>query len=141
MYRFSHARRIAEQRRISDVRCTDSHAARGAAIASLFDRCSLTVSTCRPPPMEKFRRSAAPVSNRTPPSSSKIVGLPTYVIVTYMGAIYTWIMSMDVERFAESADFYSCSGAKRKKPKPPMQTSESGHPNKSVWRCGGEEVV
>src|SRR6185369_7748909 len=37
---------------------TDSHAARGAAIASLFDPCSLTVSTCPPPPMEKFCHTA-----------------------------------------------------------------------------------
>ena len=31
---------------------------RGAAIASLFDRCSLTVSTCPPTPMEKFCHAA-----------------------------------------------------------------------------------
>ena len=37
---------------------TDSHAARGAAIASLFDRCFLTVRTCPPTPIEKFRHAA-----------------------------------------------------------------------------------
>src|SRR5438046_7884074 len=56
-YRFPPAP-TAERRRISLVRPTDSHAARGAAIASLFDRCSLTVSTCPPTPMEKFCHAA-----------------------------------------------------------------------------------
>jgi hypothetical protein len=37
---------------------TDSRAARGAGIASLFDRCFLTFSTCPPTPNEKFRHAA-----------------------------------------------------------------------------------
>lgn len=49
-YRFPPAP-TAERRHISVARPTDSHAARGAAIASLFDRCSLTVSTCPPTPI------------------------------------------------------------------------------------------
>ena len=56
-YRFPPAP-TAERRRISVARPTDSHAARGAAIASLFDRCSLTVRTCPPTPMEKFCHAA-----------------------------------------------------------------------------------
>jgi hypothetical protein len=48
----------AETLRVSVARPTNSHAARGAAIASLFDRRSLTVSTCPPTPMEKFCHAA-----------------------------------------------------------------------------------
>src|SRR5437016_4461802 len=39
-----------------------SHATRGAATASLFDRCSLTVSICPSTPIEKSRHSAAPMT-------------------------------------------------------------------------------
>jgi len=56
-YRFPPAP-TAERRRISVVRPTDSRGARGAAIVSLFARCSLTVRTCPPTPMEKFCHAA-----------------------------------------------------------------------------------
>jgi hypothetical protein len=43
VYRFPPAARSLGRHQISVVRCIDSPAARGAAIASLFDRCSLTL--------------------------------------------------------------------------------------------------
>src|SRR5437879_2279255 len=58
-YRF-HPRRPLGRDRISVVPGTDSHAARWAAVASLFDRCSLTIRICLPTTIEKFRRAAAP---------------------------------------------------------------------------------
>jgi hypothetical protein len=57
-------RRSLGRHQISVVQCTDSHAARGAAIASRFDRCSLTVRTCPPTPIEKIRRTAVPMTRR-----------------------------------------------------------------------------
>jgi hypothetical protein len=68
-YRFPPAP-TAERRRSSVVR-PDSHAARGAAIASLFDRCSLTVSTCPPTPMEKFCLAARTHNTSVPLSSAR----------------------------------------------------------------------
>src|SRR5712691_9671683 len=71
-YRFPPAP-TAERRRISVVRRTDSLGTRGAAITSLFDRCSLTVSTCPPTPIEKFRHAAAPIApRRTPPQETRL---------------------------------------------------------------------
>jgi len=72
-----HPPQLAGSHGISVLRCTDSHAARGAAITSLFDRCSLTVSTCPPRPIEKFRH--APRTDDTSALlSSPLTGRPRW---------------------------------------------------------------